>query len=134
MKIIPLIVLLLSVSTTLFSQNLIGFKESEIREYMKENRKDMNYTASINSRFKYLKYSDDQDNQTILFFFKNNLICHSERMICDYSIKTEKIKEFNSQYKKTGDNKWIDSHGGQNYTITLTEEQWSFIVTIEQAK
>jgi hypothetical protein len=134
MKIIPLIALLLSVGTTMFSQNLVGYKENEIREYMKENRKDMNYTASINSRFKYLKYSDDMDNQTILFFFKNNLICHSERMICDYSIKGEKIKEFDTLYKRKGNNKWIDSRDGRTFSITLTEEEWSFIVTIEQEK
>ncbi len=134
MKVFPLITLLLSTGTSLFSQNLVGFRESEIKKYMQENRKDMNIDNTKNSKFRYLKYSDNLDNQTILFFLKKNSVCYSERMICDFSVKDEKLREFDKLYKETGENIWIDSHDGKDYIITIKERQWSFIVTIEPEK
>jgi hypothetical protein len=134
MKILQLTTFFLFISTVTFSQNLIGYKEDEIRKYMRENRKDMNYASVTNSRFKYLKYTDNDDNETILFFLNNSSVCKSERIICDYSIKNQKIKEFNARYKKIDDNSWLDVRGRKNYTIELKDEQWSCIITIVQAK
>ncbi len=134
MKIFPLIILFLSFGTSLLSQNLVGFRESEIRKYMQENRKDMNIADIKNSKFKYLKYSDNLDNQTILFFLKKNSVCYSERMICDYSIKNQKLEEFDRLYRRESDNRWTEVRNGKNYIITIKEGQWSFIVTIEQEK
>ncbi|HKK41856.1 MAG TPA: hypothetical protein VJ963_05550 [Bacteroidales bacterium] len=131
MKVFPLIALFLSVGASLFSQNLVGFRESEIRKYMQENHKDMNIADTKNSKFRYLKYSDNLDNQTILFFLKKNSVCYSERMICDFSIKNEKLREFEKLYRKDGENRWVDTKGDKNYLITIKEGQWSFIVTIE---
>jgi hypothetical protein len=134
MKILQLTTFFLFISTVTFSQNLIGYKEDEIRKYMRENRKDMNYASVTNSRFKYLKYTDNNDNETLLFFLNNSSVCKSERIICDYSIKNQKIKELNERYKKIDDNSWLDVRGRKNYTIELKDEQWSCIITIVQAK
>jgi hypothetical protein len=134
MKILQLTTFFLFISTVTFSQNLIGYKEDEIRKYMRENRKDMNYASVTNSRFKYLKYTDNNDNETLLFFLNNSSVCKSERIICDYSIKNQKIKELNARYKKIDDNSWLDVRGRKNYTIELKDEQWSCIITIVQAK
>lgn len=134
MKILQLTTFFLFISTVTFSQNLIGYKEDEIRKYMRENRKDMNYASVTNSRFKYLKYTDNDENETLLFFLNNSSVCKSERIICDYSIKERKIKEFNTRYKKIDDNSWLDVRGRKNYTIEIKDEQWSCIVTIVQAK
>ncbi len=134
MKILQLTTFFLFVSTVTFSQNLIGYKEDEIRKYMRENQKDMNYASVTNSRFKYLKYTDNDDNETLLFFLNNSSVCKSERIICDYSIKDRKIKEFNTKYKKIDDNSWLDVRGRKNYTIYIKDEQWSCIITIVQTK
>ena len=134
MKILQLTTFFLFVSTVTFSQNLIGYKEDEIRKYMRENQKDMNYASVTNSRFKYLKYTDNDDNETLLFFLNNSSVCKSERIICDYSIKDRKIKEFNTKYKKIDDNSWLDVRGRKNYTIDIKDEQWSCIITIVQTK
>jgi hypothetical protein len=94
----------------------------------------MNYASVTNSRFKYLKYTDNDDNETLLFFLNNSSVCKSERIICDYSIKDRKIKEFNNKYKKIDENSWLDVRGRKNYTIDIKDEQWSCIITIVQAK
>lgn len=115
-------------------QNLIGYKGSEIRKFMKENRKDMNFDKVTNSKFQYLKYSDNSDSQTLLFFLNSDSVCNSIRMICDMPAKEERIIEFNAKYKPGGINKWTDTRAGKDYTIRVEEEPWSSIITIEPAK
>ena len=118
----------------MFSQNLIGFNENEIRAYMKENQKDMSYNSVVNSSFKYMKYSNSSETQTLLFFLSPESVCKSVRLICDKSLMPQKIKEFNTKYIRSGDNMWIDKRNGVNYIIRAREEEWSFIVSIETDK
>ncbi len=75
-----------------FGQNLIGFSNSQIRRYMKENRRDMHFNTVRNSMFSYLKYSDNADSQTILFFLTPDSVCKGVRVICANSLKPEKIQ------------------------------------------
>ena len=134
MKIITLSAILILTCICTQGQNLIGYKDKEIRKYMKENRKEMNFNNVINSKFKYLKYSDNPDSQTVLFFLNPDSVCKSVRIICDISMKAEKVKEFNSIYKKSGENRWIDKRDGKDYLIEIKDEKWSCIITIEPDK
>jgi hypothetical protein len=124
-------VILFMVSMNLDGQNLIGYSEKDIRQYMAENKKSMTFQNFINnSTFKYLKYSDRDENQTLLFFLNEQLVCKSIRLVCDKSLKTEKIRECNSLYKKTGANQWTETKNGKSYLIEMKEEEWSFNLTI----
>jgi hypothetical protein len=122
-------ILIFSCSYT-YGQNLIGYKNIEIRKFMKENRKDMNYDKVRNSMFSYLKYSDNYDRQTILFFLTTDSVCKSIRVICDSTMRTEKIKELDTNYKRIADNSWVDDHDGKKYLITFKDEKWSCSITI----
>lgn len=115
-------------------QNLIGYKNKEIRKYMNENRKDMNFDRVTNSKFIYLKYSDNYSSQTLLFFLNTDSICKSIRIICDESVKAEKIKEFNNVYKMRRDNTWVDSRDGKDFIIKLNDDKWASIITMEPVK
>jgi hypothetical protein len=115
-------------------QNLIGYSDKEIRKYMRVNRKDMNINNITNSKFNYLKYSDNGDSQTLLFFLDRDSVCKSIRLICDLTKVDEKTKEFDSIYKKSGDSKWIDERDGKEFLVKIKEEKWSCIITIETDK
>lgn len=128
-SIIPFVFLIL-ISMGTFGQNLIGYSETEIIKYMKENDKKMNFNDVSNTSFKYLKYSDNTGSQTLLFFLDDELVCQSVRLICDKSIKEKKVKEFNSMYKSSGQNRWIDIHDGKNYLVEITEDRWSCVINI----
>jgi hypothetical protein len=134
MKNTALFLALIITSVFTYGQNLIGYKSREIQTFMKENRQDMNSETVANSSFNYLRYSDNNDNVTLIFFLNNDSICSNIKMICDKSIKAEKLKEFNSLYKPNGANKWIDIRDGKNFTIEIREEKWSFDVIIESEK
>jgi len=124
---------MLFVWMNLSAQNLLGYKPGDIKKYMKENQKAMEYLGlTFNNTFKYAKYADKDGDQTTLFFFTSDSICKSIRMICDKSLEPEMIKDLDSKYKKAGSNTWTDNRSGINYLIELREEEWSFNVTISK--
>jgi hypothetical protein len=134
MKIISLFAAVFFATGSLFGQNLIGYDYDQIRKYMKENYRDMNYSPVVNDKFRYLKYADNSDSQTFLFFLNQDSVCKSVRVICDPETKAEKQKEYNSKFEKNGDNKWISRRDGKSYNIEMKSEEWSCIITIEQGK
>jgi len=134
MKTVTLSAVLILTCICIQSQNLIGYREKEIVKYMKENRQEMNYNNVVNGKFIYLKYYDNQEKQTVLFFLNPDSICRSVRIICDVTMKAEKEKEFNSQYVKKGENRWIDKRDGKDYLIEVMDGQWSCVISIESDK
>lgn len=127
--------ILISLSSALVSgQNLIGYRYDQIRNYMNENRKDMSFNKVNNSKFSYLKYTDSSESQTMLFFLDTDSVCRSIRIICDENARTKIINEFNSAYKKNGDNRWIDNRNGNSYAIELFEEDWASVITMLPVK
>lgn len=134
MKIFTLFAILILTVICSYGQNLIGYNDKEIKKYMKENRGEMNFDNVTNKKFKYLKYSDRSDSQTLLFFLNPDSVCKSVRMICDVSIKEEKVKEFNFIYKKSGENRWIDKRDGNDYLVEIRDEKWYCIITLEPGK
>lgn len=132
-KFITLFLLILSIKAS-YGQNLIGFNYEAIRKFMNENRKDLSYSKVTNSRFNYIKYVDDTNNQTVLFFLDKDSICKSIRIICDENSKKQRIKEFNSIYTPKGENKWIDNKKGTRYLIELKDEEWASVITMLPAK
>jgi hypothetical protein len=131
MKAITLFSILILTCSCTFGQNLIGFNDAEIRKFMKQNRKDMHFNNVKNSMFSYLKYSDNSDSQTILFFLTPDSVCKGVRVICENAMKHEKIKELDATYKRIADDKWVDIHDGKNYLIKFKDEEWSCSFTIE---
>lgn len=118
-------------SLNISAQNLIGYHEREIRQYMKDKQKEMIYqNFTNNSTFKYLKYADKDESRTLLFFLNADSICKSERFVCDKSLKTQMIKELDTSYSKKENNVWTEMKNGKKYIIELKDEEFSFTITI----
>jgi len=124
----------LTITGFLSGQNLIGYKDFEIKKYMKENIGNMSYNKVNNDRFNYLKYTDNSETQTLLFFLGTDSVCSSIRIICDSVTKAEKVKEFDTSFKKNGENIWVDRRNNIDYLIEIKDEQWSSIITIKPLK
>ena len=128
---VSVVLFALFLGLNLSAQNLLGYKYKDIKQYMRENQKEMSFQGfTFNNTFKYLKYSDIEGNQTVLFFLTADSVCKSIRLVCDRSLKTEKLKELDAKYKKSGPNSWTDNKGGRNYEIEMREEEFTFNVTI----
>jgi hypothetical protein len=117
-----------------FGQNLIGYNYREIQKYMSINHKEMSSEKVTNSLYNYLKYSGRGDSETMLYFLDPDSICKSIRVICDFSVRADKVKEFNSIYKKNTENTWIDTRDGNDYLVEIRDEQWSSIINIQPHK
>lgn len=122
--------LLVAPALTASGQNLIGYKNSEILSFMKANRKDLILNKVNNNKYSYLKYTNETESQTILYFLDSDSVCRSIRMICDAGTKLQKIKEFNAMYRKTGENKWIETRKGIDYLIEIRDEEWACIISM----
>ena len=115
------------------SQNLIGKTDEEIKQYMKENQKAMDYIKILkNSAYNYLKYTDKDQMQTLIFFLNEESVCTGERLVCDKSLKAAKIKEMDSTYGKSGKNRWTDTKNGMDYILELRDAEWTFNITIQR--
>jgi len=101
---------------------------------MKVNCTEMNYNSVVNNKYSYLKYSDNQDEQTMIFFLDHDSVCRNMRMVCAKGLKPQKIKEFDTLYIKSGEDEWTERRDGKEFLIKVLDEKWSFIVTIEQKK
>lgn len=128
------VILLAAVFPVSSGQNLIGYKHDEIIKYMRENHTDLNYNIVSNSKFSYMKYSDNSGSQTVLFFLDSDSVCASIRIICDERARSQKIKEFNSLYKSKGGNRWTESRQGVNYLIELNDEEWATVINLFPVK
>ena len=134
MKVTSLFVALFLSGIWTYGQNLIGYRYKDIRNYMSDNRREMNYNKIVNTKYNYLKYTDNSDSQTLLFFLDNDSVCKSIRMICDIGLKTEKVNEFNSLYTRTGKDIWIERRNNKEYIVEIKDDKWSCIITIEPHK
>lgn len=119
------------VSSGIYGQNLIGYEEAEIKKYMKENRNDFKLQNDKNNYFKYLKYVNNTNTETLIFFLSDKSVCSEIRTICDQNLKSQKLKELDSSYTKESENVWTEKKKNKNYVIELTDEEWFFSINIK---
>lgn len=134
MRYFALLLVYLSFNLTMSGQNLVGYNAKEIIKYMKENNKEMHSEKVVNQSFRYLKYGDGSDSQTLLFFLDQDSVCSSIRMVYDMNLKPEKVKELNTLYRKKDENVWTDKLNGKDYLIVLKDDSWSCTITIQAEK
>lgn len=111
-------------------QNYIGLNSSEIAALIKSSYPDFKQDKNaINYSYKYLKYVDKISEQTVLFFMTDKDECSYVRWMSDYSNLNDMIETLNRKYKKNCSNSWSFTENGENYSITLVEEEWYFTVS-----
>jgi hypothetical protein len=120
-------------TTNLFvmqGQNFIGLNSAEIAGLMKTVNPQFKLDKNaVNHTFKYLKYVDKISEQTILLFMSDKDECTYVRWMSDYSNLNDMIESLNKKYKKSGTNTWSFAENGEDYSVTLAEDEWYFTVS-----
>ncbi len=130
MKRLCLTALFLLAGIMLFSQNLIDHSASEIETIMKERYKNFKPSKTTNNpHYRYLKYENHQQTETLLFFLSEDDVCIYYKYIGDYSRFYSKIAEMDEKYEKIDKNAWIEELNGAKYRIELTKREWFFTLT-----
>lgn len=127
--------ILLSATTILYPQNLVGLREPDIVKYMKANMQNYSIDKDIvNSIHKYLKYSTGDGMQTLLVFFNDKGYCKEVRLSLDRSLYSTKVRELDSAYTKMNNSEWLEKKGRHQYRITLTDDKWYYTLKITEKK
>jgi hypothetical protein len=111
------------------AQNFIGMNKVEISKLMTVNHPDFVYVDdAVNKAYKYMKYTDQDGNQTWLFFLSADEHCTVSKLICDYMHYDRLTASLDKTYKKAGTNSWSFNDKGIDYIVEIRKDEWFFSI------
>lgn len=115
------------------AQNYIGLSKDEIIKEMSLSYKNFKLnTNTVNPYYKYLKFEDEIDEITILFFLSDDNICTMVRKMSDYANINDELDSLKQNCAQIGKNMWSCPAKGKKYQVTLEEGEWYFTLTTKQ--
>jgi hypothetical protein len=118
-----------------WSQNLIGKNKEEAETQIKTLYPDFVVdNSTVNHTYKYLKYIDKSNEQTLLVFLSENDVCTATKLISSYSNLAQVKQALNKKYKPAGKDTWRYNEKGIKYLVKLKREEWFFSVFTSKEK
>lgn len=115
------------------NQNYIGLHKDELIQLMKTSQKSFKLnTDAVNNKYKYLKYEDKINEQTMLFFLSEDDYCTYVRLMCDYMNLNIVIDSLDKKYTRTNQYKWTYRENGKTFDVDLEKGEWYFTVSIKK--
>jgi len=132
---IVFVLFMLTLSLKLGSQQVVGMPKELLKKLMADLYPDFVMDDSAkNNAYKYLKYEDRVNGQTLLVFLSESDSCTSTKLISDYSNLPAVKSELGAKYKSDGIERWTFTINGVEYLIRLKHEQWFFsVITCKSA-
>lgn len=124
-------ILLIFLGTVSFAsaQLYVGLHKDSILIRVK---KDLRYflpdNSAKNEQYRYLKFVDQVNEETLYCFLSDNDICTSTRLISDYTNLRSRVQWLDKQYKRQNDSTWYFTHHGRKYQVLLKKEDWFFVL------
>jgi hypothetical protein len=120
---------LLFVGDRLKGQSMIDLTKEEVRVLVKDKHKEFRRDNSVvNQRFNYLKYVNGLRTRTWIFYFTDEDICKSIKMVCDYGKYDKVLEDLNDTYQKIGASEWAYVLKKDSVHVSLTRQEWYFSV------
>jgi len=111
------------------SQSMIDKTKEEVSTLLLENHKEFRRDRSVvNQRFNYLKYVNGLRTRTWIFYFTDEDLCRSSKLVCDYDEYDEVLEELNSAYDKLEASEWYYLLGRDTIQVRLERLEWYFTV------
>jgi len=130
-----LIILSFTVTEISVAQTYIGKHKNEVKQLMKDHRKNFSLDeSSINTVYNLLKFVDYNDTQTFLFVFNENDTCEYYKLICDYSFLPEIQKELDEKYTLSEEGLWYFNDENKKFEVILKKDEWYFSVLTKEFK
>lgn len=124
---------LISTNEPLFKTHFIGMSKKEVSEIMSEKHRVFKLnTTTINNSYNYLKYVDNINEITILFFLTDDDYCKAVRIMGDYSNINEMVTQLDANYKKIDNANWEYQTDKKEFQVNLDEGDWFFTVSIKE--
>ena len=126
---ILLLAVLLFAGSVLKAQSMIDLTKEEVQVLVKSKHKEFRRDNSVvNQRFNYLKYVNGLRTRTWIFYFTDEDICKSIKMVCDYGEHDEVLEDLNDSFEKVGESEWAYELKGDSVHVSLTRQEWYFSV------
>jgi len=130
-----LIILSLTMREISVAQTYIGKHKNEVKQLMKENRKNFSLDGSSrNTVYNLLKFVSQDNTQTFLFVFDKNDTCEYYKLIYDYSFLNEIQKELDEKYIGSEEGLWYFNDENKKFEVTLKRDEWYFSVLTKEFK
>jgi hypothetical protein len=127
--------ILTSFGSMLEGQHLVGLHKKDVIGQVKVHYPDFKQeTGFVNKAYKYLKFYDRYNEQTLLCFLSEDDYCTRTQLHSDYSNKPGIVEKLNRRYTKVDDNTWNYSEGFKIYEVVLKESEWYFSVITREKK
>ncbi len=108
---------------------MIDLTKEEVQVLVKKKHKEFRRDNSVvNKRFNYLKYVNGLRTRTWIFYFTDEDICKSIKMVCDYGEHDKVLEDLNEAYEKVGESEWAYVLRGDSVQVSLTRQEWYFSV------
>ena len=118
-----------------YGQNFIGMTKEEIKQTMKESKKEFYFSKEVNTgKYHFLKFENIDETKTKLFMLSDEGKCKYTKIMCDYSLLKSFEDSLNSNFEYQKNMKWIDRHEGADYLIELEKKDWFFTVKTSPIK
>lgn len=116
-----------------YAQNYIGLHKDEIVQVMKTSQRNFKLnTDAVNSKYRYLKFEDKTNEQTMLCFLSDEDYCTYVRLMCDYANFNTVLDTLNKKYTKKDKYNWIFNEKGESYIVNMDKGEWFFTVSIKK--
>ena len=111
------------------SQHFIGKNKDQVEKDMETLYPDFAIDhSSVNHTYKYLKYVNKVNEQTMLVFLSENDVCTSTQLMSDYANLLQVKTDLNKKYKHVGKDKWTYSVQNEKFLVKIKREEWFFTV------
>ncbi len=126
--VIGAVFLLLALTGT--AQDFIGMQAEEIKRQMRAGHKDFALDETTKNKvYKYLKYVDEMETRTILFFLSEGDTCTYYKIIYDNDLYNSVVQQLDTTCDRVSDTLWEQTVNGKKYGKVLKRQDWFFSVT-----
>jgi hypothetical protein len=132
-NIVFIIYLVLFIGFSSSAQVYVNLSKDEIKKRIKQDYPGYAPDKmSVNKAYKYLKYTNEAIDATLLIFLGTDDKCTYTKKMLAFSDMQSEIDLLNKKYKKAGQMVWVCRENDTDCTIKLTKEEWFFTVEIKR--
>ncbi|MBN2682211.1 MAG: hypothetical protein JXR58_06855 [Bacteroidales bacterium] len=113
-------------------QNLIGKSVDLIKKYM--TAKYPKYycdDTSLKGVHSSIKFIDEDEMRTLMFFFDENNKCKYSKFIIDNTLIKVSLDSLNRKYEYKGNLVWIEQQKTKKFAIAMQKNEWFFTIIIQ---
>ncbi len=117
------------------AQEFVGLTAEEIKQRMRAERKDFHLDeTTVNRVYRYLKYVDDLETRTILYFLSDEDVCTFYKEIYENDQLNPVKEHLDTTCRKIADTLWLKETPHGTMEKVLVRRDWFFTVTTRPAR